>query len=62
MNKYWENFVKTGRIYDYLNYIACTRDENMEDYESTAKGTEEGGFSAGIDGRDGDGTVSHADW
>ena len=22
---YWKDFIRTGRIDDYLNYIACTR-------------------------------------
>ncbi|NMB42864.1 MAG: hypothetical protein GX995_01875 [Clostridiales bacterium] len=24
---YWEKFVKTGNVYDYLNYTACTRQD-----------------------------------
>lgn len=63
MNSYWERFVKTGRIDDYLNYIACTREENTEEYDDrTVNRNEEGGFSAGVNSRDGDGTVSHAGW
>ena len=32
---YWEKFVKTGKIDDYLNYIACTREESMEELWSS---------------------------
>ena len=28
---YWKSFVNTGRIDDYLHYIACTREESMTD-------------------------------
>ncbi len=28
---YWNSFVNTGRIDDYLHYIACTREESMTD-------------------------------
>ena len=24
---YWEKFVKTGNVHDYLNYTACTRQD-----------------------------------
>lgn len=28
---YWKNFVTTGNINDYLNYIACTNEEYSEE-------------------------------
>ncbi|WP_276929179.1 hypothetical protein [Herbinix luporum] len=59
---YWKNFVKTGKIDDYLNYIACTREESMEEYDQVMSRKEEGGFRAGVDFSDGDGTISHAGW
>jgi hypothetical protein len=62
MNKYWESFIRTGKIDDYLNYIACAREENMDEYEKTVDRKKEGGFNAGVNGRDGDSTVGHADW
>ncbi len=62
MNRYWERFIKTGKIDDYLNYIACTREENVDQYDKAVNSNEEGGFSAGVNSRDGDGTVSHAGW
>lgn len=59
---YWKNFVETGKIDDYLNYIACTREESMEEYDQVMSRKEEGGFRAGVDFSDGDGTISHAGW
>ncbi|HHT56460.1 hypothetical protein [Herbinix luporum] len=59
---YWKNFVKTGKIDDYLNYIACTREESMEEYDQVMSRKEEGGFRAGVDFSDWDGTISHAGW
>lgn len=59
---YWNSFVSTGRIDDYLNYIACTREESMNDLAQTAQRNKEGGFVAGINYRDGDGSVDHAGW
>lgn len=59
---YWKSFIKTGKIDDYLNYIACTRDECMEEDEQLSS-KKEGGFHAGgINNCDGDGTISHAGW
>lgn len=29
---YWKNFVRTGKIDDYLHYIACTQEENFDDF------------------------------
>lgn len=62
MNEYWESFFRTGKIDDYLNYIACTREEGMEDYDKLANSNEEGGYHAGTNSRDGDGIVDHAGW
>lgn len=67
--EYWKSFVSTGRIDDYLNYIACTREETLDDLprnvENSMGGMErykEGGAVAGINYRDGNGPVSHANW
>lgn len=59
---YWKNFISTGKIDDYLNYIACTREESMEQYSQSLPREEEGGFHAGNNYRDGNGSVSHAGW
>ncbi|HWT76324.1 MAG TPA: hypothetical protein VN258_16620 [Mobilitalea sp.] len=66
---YWKKFIGTGKIDDYLNYIACTREESMDDIlqgvEIATRGRErekEGGVVAGISYRDGDGSVGHASW
>ncbi len=58
---YWRDFVKTGRIDDYLNYIACTREEIVEEYR-VVNNKEEGGFHAGSNNSDGNGAISHAGW
>lgn len=62
MNEYWNNFVKTGKIDDYLNYIACTREESLDEYDQVVSSKEEGGFRAGTSSRDGDGIIGHAGW
>lgn len=63
---YWKRFFNTGKIDDYLNYIACTREESMDDFlpgvDGSIRNLEEGGFIAGINYRDGDGSVGHASW
>jgi hypothetical protein len=64
---YWKRFARTGSIDDYLNYIACTREDLLEDPVmgniNTPRGMEkEGGFVAGINYRDGNGSVGHAIW
>ena len=62
----WKRFINTGKVDDYLNYIACTKeetefaDEIQPELLSTAN--KEGGAVAGINYRDGDGSVSHAGW
>ena len=70
--EYWKDFVSTGKINDYLHYIACTREEGTDDfvqasahgadYRMNAKRNKEGGFSAGINYCDGDGSIGHAGW
>ena len=66
---YWKSFIKTGKIDDYLHYIACTQEEVSEEFlpsvESSMKSMEknkEGGVVAGINYRNGDGSVGHAGW
>lgn len=59
---YWKRFFKTGRIDDYLHYIACTNEDSMEDIIQGLDRDKEGGSVAGISYRDGNGPVSHADW
>jgi hypothetical protein len=56
----WKKFVLTGKINDYLNYIACTKEGSIE--EQCTQSQKEGGFSAGINYRDGNGSVGHAGW
>ena len=59
---YWNCFIKSGKIDDYLNYIACTREEIMEESDQLSS-KEEGGFHAGVINKcDGNGTISHASW
>jgi len=67
--EYWKRFVRTGKIDDYLNYIACTRedipDDGMNHRDISLPGMDkdkEGGVVAGIEYRDGYGPVSHAGW
>ena len=59
---YWKRFVRTGKIDDYLNYIACTKEEVMDSYMQFPDIKKEGGSVAGISYRDGNGPVSHAGW
>lgn len=56
-NEYWERFAKSGNIYDYLSYIACTVERGMENYCGNKR--EGGSLNDGI-GCDGDGSFSHA--
>lgn len=59
---YWKSFFKSGKIDDYLNYIACTREDIMEESNQLSS-KEEGGFHAGgSNNGDGNGTISHAGW
>ena len=64
---YWKSFVITGSIDDYLHYIACTREEIADEPISGCDNLpcdmeREGGLIAGINNRDGNGSVSHAGW
>jgi hypothetical protein len=59
---YWKTFIKTGKIDDYLNYIACTREECIDELTQYVDKDKEGGMVAGINYRDGNGSVSHAGW
>ncbi|MBB2184005.1 hypothetical protein H0486_14085 [Lachnospiraceae bacterium MD1] len=66
---YWKTFVKTGKIDDYLHYIACTQEESMEDIiqavDTSGRSMDrdkEGGMVAGINYRDGNGFIGHAGW
>jgi len=59
---YWKKFIRTGKIDDYLNYIACTREDIIDDIMQIVDSDKEGGISAGINYRDGNGSVGHAGW
>jgi hypothetical protein len=59
---YWKSFTSTGRIDDYLNYIACTREESTDELAQNSDRGKEGGLIAGINYRDGDGPIGHAGW
>ena len=59
---YWKDFVMSGRIDDYLNYIACTREESFEEHNTSVNKKEEGGFHAGSNNRVGNGSIGHAGW
>ncbi len=43
---YWNSFVNTGKIDDYLHYIACTREESMTD-TNTGSSQDTGSYRAG---------------
>lgn len=34
---YWEKFVKSGNVYDYLNYTACTRQDQYGQMTNSIK-------------------------
>jgi len=57
----WKKFAVTGKINDYLNYIACTQEGSIEELNKYTQ-REEGVFSAGINYRNGNGFVGHAGW
>ena len=59
---YWKSFVRTGKIDDYLHYIACTKEEFADEFLQVTDSDKEGGSVAGINYRDGNGSVSHARW
>ena len=68
---YWSSFTNTGKIDDYLHYIACTREDCSENpiqntpvmgkaqYQFLGK-RKEGGLIAGINCCDRDGSIGHA--
>lgn len=58
----WKKFIHSGKIDDYLNYIACTREDIYDDSIHIIDMDKEGDYSAGINYGDGNGTVSHASW
>lgn len=59
-NDFWKQFAGSGKIDDYLHYIACTKEESMDDFMPEVDMDKEGGVIAGIEYRDGNGSVSHA--
>lgn len=54
---YWNQFVKTGNIYDYLSYTACTQEDKCGYLLDDVK---EGELEIGIGRSDRDGPVSNA--
>lgn len=42
---YWKSFVRTGRVDDYLHYIACTREESSDEIEQTVDLVRSYGYS-----------------
>lgn len=77
----WKKFVRTGKIDDYLRYIACTQEKDMDEFLScidisgqnadisiensnitiqSLGRDKEGGYVAGINYRNWDGSVGHA--
>lgn len=56
--EYWERFTKTGNVYDYLSYTACTIEQSIGYEIETHK---EGG-NTDYNRIDRDGIVCHADW
>lgn len=58
---YWTTFSQTGKIDDYLNYIACTSEKSMDECIIIDK-DKEGDLRAGINYSDGNGSISHAGW
>ena len=57
----WTKFIRTGKINDYLNYIACTSEEGIDECLVVDK-HEEGDLCAGINYGDGNGSIRHAGW
>jgi hypothetical protein len=56
---YWEKFSKTGNIFDYLNYTACTAEDCTQ---LLSRENKEGGYNNDRDGCAGDGFTSNAYW
>ena len=58
-NDSWEKFAKSGNIYDYLSYIACT----VEDFtQLLSRESEEGEYLSDNNTGVRDGSISHANW
>lgn len=57
----WKNFISSGRVDDYLNYIACTSEEYI-DHMQDINVEKEGGYNASVNSGDGNGSISHASW
>lgn len=53
---YWEKFVKTGNVYDYLNYTACTRQDRFGHMTASVKEGEprSGDYNSNRNGPKGD--------
>ncbi len=58
-NDSWEKFAKSGNIYDYLSYIACTVEDFTQLLSAESK---EGEYLSDINTGTGDGSVGHANW
>lgn len=57
-SEYWDKFSKTGNVFDYLNYTACTLENSTE---SDLENNEEGGL--GVDNyTNRDSNSYHANW
>jgi hypothetical protein len=62
---YWTNFINSGKIDDYLHYIACTREEAADEkgqMNSASDIRKEGGYFADINYSNRNGSVGHAGW
>jgi len=58
----WKKFINTGNINDYLNYIACTQEKSMEEYDQFVHKDKEGGMNASINYCDGNGPIGNVNW
>lgn len=58
-NDSWNKFTKSGNIYDYLSYIACT----VEDFTGLLiKESKEGEYLSDNNTGTRDGSIGHANW
>ena len=58
-NDSWEKFAKSGNIYDYLSYIACT----VEDFsQMLSRESKEGDYLSDNNAGTGDGVIGHTYW
>lgn len=55
---YWEKFLKTGNVYDYLNYTACSLEDSTG---YIVEKNDKGGYSDNNDVNR-DSINGHADW